>query len=64
MEQAIKRALLLKSTVYKDIDPFQLSSLAAVAEQRALDAKGLAAAFDKFMTTQRSGVRHPDLCSI
>lgn len=54
MEQAIKRALLLRSTLYKDIDASLLSSLAAVAEQHVLAAKGLATAFDKFMTVTRS----------
>jgi hypothetical protein len=54
MEQAIKKSLLMRSTVYKNVDPGLLSSLSLLAEQNALDAKGLAAAFDKFMTVARS----------
>ena len=53
MEASIKRALLMRSTVYKNIEPSLLSSLEHVAEQHVLDAKGLAAAFDKFMTVAR-----------
>lgn len=53
MEQAIKRSLGMRSTLYKNIEPSLLSSLAVLAERHVLDGKGLAAAFDKFMTVSR-----------
>jgi len=53
MEAAVKRALLMRSTVYKDIQPDVLSSLSSVGESLKLDSKSLASSFDKFMTVSR-----------
>ena len=53
MEVAIKKNLLFRSTLYKNINNSLLSQLSTIAEQHGLEAKALAAAFDKFMTVQR-----------
>lgn len=55
MDLDVRRALLLRSTNYKDLDTVLAEQLAVVAEQHGLTAKGLAAAFDKFMTVSRWG---------
>ena len=55
MEQAIRGALLKRGTLYRDIPAPLVAQLEAVANQHGLDAKGLAGAFDKFMTTSRCG---------
>jgi hypothetical protein len=51
--QDIKKALLMRSTLYKDIDASMLAALGEAAQRQCLDAKALAAAFDKFMTVNR-----------
>lgn len=53
MDLDVRRALLLRSTNYKELDTVLAEQLAAVAERHGLTAKGLAAAFDKFMTVSR-----------
>jgi hypothetical protein len=53
MEQELQRRLLLRSTMYKDLPSDVVSKLAAIAGDNALDAKGLAGSFDKFMTVKR-----------
>jgi hypothetical protein len=52
-EQDVKRALLVRSTHYKDIKPDELVSLADMARKHGLTAKELAGAFDKHMTVNR-----------
>jgi DNA polymerase alpha subunit B len=55
MERDLKKALLMRSTMYKDLAPALLESLAALAgASGGPGAKGLAAAFDKFMTVSRA----------
>lgn len=53
MEAELQRALQLRGTLYKGVDPALLGQLAASAEKHGLVAKQAAAAFDKFMTVQR-----------
>ncbi len=53
MEQAIKKALLQRGTLYRDISSPLLGQLEAIAGQHGLDSKGIASAFDRFMTTSR-----------
>ena len=43
----------MRSTMYKDIDSGVLAGLASVGNSLGLDAKGTAAAFDKFMTISK-----------
>jgi hypothetical protein len=54
MEAAIKKALHSRGCLYKDISSPLLTQLETLASQNGLDAKGIALAFDKFMTTNRS----------
>lgn len=49
----MRKALLLRSTLYKDVQADVLSSLSLLTETLKLDAKSLAASFDKFMTVSR-----------
>ena len=53
MEAAIKGALVRRGTLYKDISSHLLAQLEVLAGQHGLDAKAIATAFDKFMTTSR-----------
>ena len=57
MEPAIRKALLRKGTLYKDIPGALVAQLESVAEQHGLDAQSVASAFDKFMTTSRCASR-------
>ena len=53
MEVQIQKALLFRSTIYKDVNQQLLSELVGIADTQDLDAKGVATAFDKFMTISR-----------
>ena len=53
MEAAVKKSLMMRSTVYKDIKSDVLSTLTSLSESLKLDAKTLASSFDKFMTVSR-----------
>ncbi|KAL4552225.1 hypothetical protein Ndes2526B_g06451 [Nannochloris sp. 'desiccata'] len=53
METQIRKALLMRSTMYRDIQEDVLSSLASLAETHSLDAKSLASKLDRFITVSR-----------
>lgn len=49
----MKKFLMMRSTVYKDIQADVLGSLASLGETFQLDAKAIASSFDKFMAVSR-----------
>ena len=53
MDVQIKKALLMRSTLYRDIQNDVLSSLSLMADTLDLDAKSLASKLDRFMTVSR-----------
>ena len=53
MDVAVRKALLMRSTVYKDIEADVLGMLSSLGESSKMEAKALASSFDKFMTVSR-----------
>lgn len=53
MEAELQKALLFRGTLYRGLDPALLEQLTGAARQHGLAAKQAAAAFDKFMVSQR-----------
>lgn len=53
MEAQLKKALLMRGTLYRDIQDDIVSYLVTMGEVHGMDAKTLAGKLDRFMTVSR-----------